>query len=491
MSVDITGDGPQITATGTGAAITLSVTTGSGGGGASGVGVWTATRLLAPSTVAQVITIIGWGAVVSGRYADSTGLVDADAATETITAVSPAPQAGDLVLVDGVVNTTTFAGTGPASYEWTGSAWALRNIGTSADKVSKTDAAGLDGGLLNVDSILENHEGVLDAEHWVCAYFDETVIDPTTYNTAPVTQPTPDGGAIVVGCDVLVLTAVDTTQRGIWHVAANGTWSRLAYPNVLIGNGFMAMVNADGDPADGTHFEWIDEDPSIAKRRSFAFPGSSANESDGRGGRWLKYNGPNTPTTVDVVSNVTGPTILGKVSGTGDSEELTAAQARDVLAVDWHVLSDETLSLAGLFTEPDITGYHEIEITVTGRVDLNAAAAYGVRMRFNGDTGNNYQINAGAATSSFNNNGSLPGLLTNSDRQGRWQATFTLGGVGLRTVGQWIGVHGASNSETGAALTQGSLHYINTSAQITSFDLFNSGNDNFVAGSRMIVRGRI
>jgi len=33
MSVDITGDGPQITATGTGAAITLSVTTGSGGGG--------------------------------------------------------------------------------------------------------------------------------------------------------------------------------------------------------------------------------------------------------------------------------------------------------------------------------------------------------------------------------------------------------------------------------------------------------------------------
>lgn len=176
------------------------------------------------------------------------------------------------------------------------------DVTLDAADITKTGAAGLDTGQTTVDGVLENHEGILDSERFVGAYFDTTVIDPTDYDTAPVTQPTPDGGTIVLGADVLVLTAVDTTKRGIWHVDPDdGTWSQLEYPDILIGNSFMAMVNAEGTPGDGTHFEWLDEDPTIPKRKSGEYPGSSQPPdgetwADGRNGRWIKYTpGGDTP----------------------------------------------------------------------------------------------------------------------------------------------------------------------------------------------------
>jgi hypothetical protein len=195
--------------------------------------------------------------------------------------------------------------------------------------------------------------------------------------------------------------------------------------------------------------------------------------------------------TVDVVSNVAQNRIVGRIaSGSGDSEELTAAQVRSLLGVDWRVISDQTLESEGMFTFPDITGYSEIEITVTGRWADTAVASAGVRLRFNGDTGNNYMISAGSATSAFNNNGNLPASQTNTDRRGRWQATFTLGGGGVETVGQWVNTFRTSTATTGSALSQGSLFYTNTSAAITAFEIYAATTSDLVAGSRMIVRAR-
>lgn len=201
-----------------------------------------------------------------------------------------------------------------------------------ARHITYSTASGLDAGLFELDDVIGNHEGILDTERWVCAYFDTTVVNPTSYATAPVTQPTPDGGVIVEGADVLVLTAADSTKNGLWHIDIDdGTWSQLNYPGILIGNSFCVMVNAEGDAADGTHFEWMDDDPKIRQRRSFAQPGSSNGFADGRNGRWIKY-APAGNGTVDVVSNVAQDRILGRVSsGSGDSEELTAAQVRTLL----------------------------------------------------------------------------------------------------------------------------------------------------------------
>jgi hypothetical protein len=208
----------------------------------------------------------------------------------------------------------------------------------SAAEVFKGNSVGLDAGLDDVDSIIENHEGVLDTEHWCCAWYESNVTVATYLATPTVlgSQPTPTGGTVVLGGHVLLIGQSTTTQNGIYSIdASTGAWTKLAYPDILIGNSFTVMINADGDADDGTHFEWIDDDVTIVKRRSYAYPGSSDTFDDGRGGRWIKYTAAGgSGGTVDVVSNVAQDRILGRTaSGSGDSEELTAANVRTFLGI--------------------------------------------------------------------------------------------------------------------------------------------------------------
>lgn len=257
------------------------------------------------------------------------------------------------------------------------------DLDLDATQIAKTGAGGLDFNQLTVDGVLENHEGILDNSRYGCAFFDTTVIDPASYGTAPVTQPTPDGGAIVLGADVLVLTAVDTTKRGLWHIdAIDGTWSQYAYPDILIGNKWSFTCNAEGAAGDGVKFEWIDEDPTIVARKSGATPGSSQPPegetwADGRNGRWIKYT-----STVDVVSNVAQDRILGRItSGTGDSEELTAAQVRTLLGNPVVGGQDE----GPVVTATTATTMLDAPITLTGAAGDHFTVTVGGR--FNNQTG--------------------------------------------------------------------------------------------------------
>jgi hypothetical protein len=208
----------------------------------------------------------------------------------------------------------------------------------SAAEVFKGNAAGLDAGLDNVDSIIENHEGVLDTEHWCVAWYESNVTVASYLATPTVlgSQPTPTGGTVVLGGDVLLIGQSTTSQNGIYSIdASTGAWTKIEYPDVLIGNSFTVMINADGDADDGTHFEWVDDDVTIVKRRSYAYPGSSDTFDDGRNGRWIKYTAAGgSGGTVDVVSNVAQDRILGRTaSGSGNSEELTAANVKTFLGI--------------------------------------------------------------------------------------------------------------------------------------------------------------
>jgi hypothetical protein len=144
-----------------------------------------------------------------------------------------------------------------------------------------------------VDQALDNIEGALDTEHWCVAWYESNVTVASYLATPTVlgSQPAPTGGTVVLGGDVLLIGQSTTTQNGIYQInASTGAWTKIAYPDILIGNSFMVMVNADGSADDGTHFEWVDDDVTVTKRRSPAYLGSSDGYADGRGGRWIKYS---------------------------------------------------------------------------------------------------------------------------------------------------------------------------------------------------------
>jgi hypothetical protein len=159
----------------------------------------------------------------------------------------------------------------------------------------------------------------------------------------------------------------------------------------------------------------------------------------------------------------------------------------DTLGTGYKVLSKTTFSSATASVDINPTGYSNIKIILHGRGD-SAATSVGVRMRINGSSASEYLINSSASTTSFNSNGSLPGSLTNTNRQGYWECDFSVGGVGEYTAGVQRGVHMLSTATAGLAVTQNALIFTNDSAAITSILVYPSA-DNFAIGSKITVLG--
>ena len=134
------------------------------------------------------------------------------------------------------------------------------------------------------------------------------------------------------------------------------------------------------------------------------------------------------------------------------------------------------------------TGYSAVKIVVLGKGD-NAATSVGVRMRINGSTSAEYLINNSTTPqTSFNNNGSLPGSLTNTDRQGYWECDWAIGASAKYTVGLQRGAHILSNATAGVAPTSNSLFFTGITTAITSITVFPSAG-NFETGSKITVLG--
>lgn len=430
--------------------------------------------------------------------------VAADAIDTPWTNITPDPG----VLVIGPANTTYW----PGRVDIDGTTIVML---TAAAPLTATDIAYTGTGLLgasnpqagiNVGTNLNAVEGTLDRWHFVSA-FSTTNIDTSLY-TAPVAsvdpQPTLDGGvAPVPGSSVWLFAQTDPGENGAYNVDdSTGVWTKYEHPDVFDppGNGYRVTVLADGEAVDGVTFMWLDDDPSKFHRVSGSDVGDGPAEPSATG-RWVRFETPSADlstapggATVDVVSNVATARILGRVtSGSGDSEELTAAQVRTLLAVDseMHVISDEVLASSGTFADVDITDYTDLEVRVTG-YGTAASSTVGVRGRFlNGgglDNGNNYSIGTAAVTSAWNNNGTIAGSLTNSNRRGRWSCDIFLGGSGNTSHAVYRSVAAASDASVGLAEASGSLHYWNTTAP-TGLRIYASTGD-FAAGSRLTVRGR-
>ena len=133
------------------------------------------------------------------------------------------------------------------------------------------------------------------------------------------------------------------------------------------------------------------------------------------------------------------------------------------------------------------TGYSAVKIVVLGKGD-SAATSVGVRMRINNSTAAEYLINAAVATTQFNNNGNLPGSLTNTDRKGYWECDLAIGGVGKYTAGLQRGASMLSTGTVGVAPTSNALFFTGIGAAITSI-LVQPSAGNFDTGSQITVLG--
>ncbi len=197
------------------------------------------------------------------------------------------------------------------------------------------------------------------------------------------------------------------------------------------------------------------------------------------------------PNAIDA-GKLTSGTVGTARLGTGTANSTTWLRGDQTWAepTPWEVITDTTASVATATFSVTVTGYTDIEVMITGIGD-SASASLGMRVQFNGDTGSNYLSNNAAATTSWNGVGSMPGSLTNTDRNGIWRAAISLGGSGRYTAGVYQNGFVTSTATTGLAQgsSSGSAYYINTSAAITTMSIFLSAG-NFATGTRLLVRGK-
>ena len=154
----------------------------------------------------------------------------------------------------------------------------------------------------------------------------------------------------------------------------------------------------------------------------------------------------------------------------------------------YKVISKTTFATPTASVDVNPTGYNAVKIVVLGKGD-SAATSVGVRMRVNGSTAAEYLINNSTTPqTSFNNNGSLPGSLTNTNRQGYWECDLAVGSTTKYTAGLQRGAHMLSDATAGLAVTSNSLFFTGVSAAITSITVFPSAG-NFATGSEVTVLG--
>jgi hypothetical protein len=189
--------------------------------------------------------------------------------------------------------------------------------------------------------------------------------------------------------------------------------------------------------------------------------------------------------TVDVVSNVAQDRILGRVaSGSGDSEELTAAQTRTLLSTPWHVIVNADIDTSAYSI--DVTGYRRIRIYFYGRSTRDSSTLDSVLLRFNNDTGNNYSTQAASLAGPPSHQ--IPSSQTNTNRRAQFVAEIALGSSS-DTVMEWTRSGStASTSDVGTASSSASVQWIGSrSNAVTSIDLVPNVGPNLVA--RVIVEG--
>jgi hypothetical protein len=199
------------------------------------------------------------------------------------------------------------------------------------------------------------------------------------------------------------------------------------------------------------------------------------------------------PNAIDAGKITSGTLATARLgSGTASASTFLRGDQTWATPTSWTVITDTTLGSAAATFSVTVTGYTHLDVYVEGRGDTTGATSAGMRVQFNSDSGSNYLSNNAAASTSWNGVGSVPSSLTNTDRNGIWQANITLGGSGTYTTAVYRNAFVASTATTGLAQgsSHGSAYYINTSAAITTMTIF-LGAGSWAAGTSLLVLGRV
>jgi len=207
------------------------------------------------------------------------------------------------------------------------------------------DGLGLIDGAESAAQGLDQLEGTIDRVTVVSAY-STTNITVATYTGGAVSpQPTlSDGAQPVNGSDVWLFGQTTPSENGPYFIdASTGQWTKYTHPNRFFdpaGNLSMVVCNAPGTAAHGVRFVCLDDDRTKSRRAATSTLATPSGDETwyrlGPMSSTLTTNpsAPPTTHTHDTLANVAQNRILGRTSsGSGDSEELTAAQTRSLLGV--------------------------------------------------------------------------------------------------------------------------------------------------------------